>query len=93
MKEMKKNGPIVVALNAPSDLFYYSGGIYTYKDTEKANLTLTASRWEKTNHAVLAVGWGENEDGKKYWIIKIVGVPLGVRTVTSNWPRGTMSCF
>ena len=71
MKEMKKNGPIVVALNAPSDLFYYSGGIYTYKDTEKANFDINGmSRWEKTNHAVLAVGWGENDDGKKYWIIK-----------------------
>ena len=71
MKELKNNGPIVVALNAPSDLFYYSGGIYTFKDTDKANFDINGiSRWEKTNHAVLAVGWGEDDDGKKYWIIK-----------------------
>ena len=71
MKGLKNNGPIVVALNAPSDLFYYSGGIYTFKDTDKANFDINGiSRWEKTNHAVLAVGWGEDNDGKKYWIIK-----------------------
>ena len=27
------------------------------------------SRWEKTNHAVTAIGWGE-DNGEKYWIIK-----------------------
>ena len=71
MKELKENGPVVVALNAPSDLFYYSGGVYSFKDTNKANFDINGlSRWEKTNHAVLAVGWGENADGKKYWIIK-----------------------
>jgi cathepsin C len=71
MKELMDNGPIVVALNAPSDLFYYSGGVYSFKDTNKANFDINGlSRWEKTNHAVLAVGWGEEKDGKKYWIIK-----------------------
>ena len=28
MKELHDNGPIVIALNAPSDLFSYSGGVY-----------------------------------------------------------------
>lgn len=70
MKELHEHGPIVVALNAPSDLFYYSGGVYSSKDTDKADWDITkTSRWEKTNHAVLCVGWGE-ENGEKYWIIK-----------------------
>ena len=71
MKELKNNGPIVVALNAPSDLFYYSGGIYTFKDTDKANFDINGiSRWEKTNHAVAGVGYGVSPEGTKYWIIK-----------------------
>eukprot|EP00947_MAST-08B_sp_MAST-8B-sp1_P006351 g6351.t1 len=68
MHELHKNGPIVIALNAPPDLFYYSGGIYSFTDTDKANSNLNGvSRWEKTNHAVLCVGWGV-ENGVKYWM-------------------------
>ena len=45
--------------------------MYSFKDTNKANFDINGlSRWENTNHAVLAVGWGEEKDGKKYWIIK-----------------------
>lgn len=70
MHDIYHHGPIVVALNAPSDLFYYSGGIYDAKDDDRKDWDITkTSRWEKTNHAVTCVGWGETE-GKKYWIIK-----------------------
>jgi cathepsin C len=70
MKELHDNGPIVIALNAPSDLFSYSGGVYSSRDDDRDDWDITkTSRWEKTNHAVTAVGYGE-EDGEKYWVIK-----------------------
>lgn len=77
MKEMQ-NGPVIIALNAPADLFYYGDGIYSSplaKDTDQYNVN-GVSRWEKTNHAVVGVGYGAgpdiDDDGKpmKYWMIK-----------------------
>lgn len=70
MNEVFQKGPIMVAFDAPSSLFYYTGGIYTgdaapHEGPHLANL----NPWEKTNHAVVAVGWGE-EHGHKYWIVK-----------------------
>lgn len=74
MHEIYKHGPVVVALNAPSDLFYYTKGVYDRSLDAGDRVVHGDSRWEKTNHAVVAVGWGEvvDEDGKvqKYWIIK-----------------------
>ncbi len=72
MREIYSRGPIVVALMAPSDLFYYSGGVYAPSgvDTEGERDVRGHSRWEKTNHAVSCVGWGVDEKGVKYWIIK-----------------------
>ena len=40
---------------------YYVGGIYSNPNC--------SSSAETVNHAVLAVGWGE-EDGVEYWIVK-----------------------
>ena len=77
LKAIQKN-PIVVALEAPPDLFYYGDGIYSSalkKDAESYDLN-GVSRWEKTNHAVVAVGYGEgpetDDNGQpiKYWLIK-----------------------
>ncbi len=77
LKALQK-GPIVVALNAPPDLFYYGDGIYSAalkKDADDYDVN-GVSRWEKTNHAVTAVGYGEgpekddNGEPIKYWLIK-----------------------
>ncbi len=71
MEEIFKNGPIVIAINAPPDLFYYSGGVYQHGQVPKSDISISGvSRWEKTNHAVACVGWGVADDGMKYWIIK-----------------------
>jgi len=70
MKEIKANGPVVVAFQAPSTLFYYRGGIFTGPPPKHEGKTARGVRyWEQTNHAVVAIGWGE-EKGHKYWIIK-----------------------
>ncbi|RLC79520.1 MAG: hypothetical protein DRI61_07710, partial [Chloroflexi bacterium] len=54
---LENYGPMVVALDAPDDMFYYTGGIYEPLDG-----------WSGTpNHAVVLVGY--NDTGE-YWIIK-----------------------
>jgi len=70
MKDIHQHGPLMIAFEAPGNLFYYTGGIFTgskpdSEDEHVAGLNI----WEKTNHAVVAVGWGV-EKGQKYWIIK-----------------------
>lgn len=70
MKEIMRNGPVIVAFQAPSSLFYYTGGIFTGPPPKHEGVTEHGVRfWEQTNHAVVAMGWGE-ENGHKYWIIK-----------------------
>merc|ERR1711959_260713 len=36
----------------------------------KKGATRLHNHWEKTTHAVLVVGWGENTNQGKYWIVK-----------------------
>jgi len=70
MKEIMRGGPVIVAFQAPSSLFYYSGGIFTGPSPKREGKYEHRVRyWEQTNHAVVAMGWGE-ENGQKFWIIK-----------------------
>ena len=74
MTEIYNNGPIVVAINASSDLYYYNKGIFTSDEIRKeGEYDKKVKEWEYTNHAVVCVGWGEDIiDGEKvkYWILK-----------------------
>ncbi len=74
MREIYENGPIIVAINATPELYYYSKGIF-HSDAKKTEGTYekTVKPWEYTNHAIVCVGWGEetiNENVVKYWILK-----------------------
>ena len=51
-----------VAYECLDDFRFYKSGVYSSKDCKDGPDTV--------NHAVLAVGYGETEDGTKYWIIK-----------------------
>jgi cathepsin C len=69
MEEIYKNGPIVVSFEPAFDFMYYGGGVYHSVDANKWILNNEKlPDWEKVDHSVLCVGWGENEEGK-YWII------------------------
>jgi len=66
IKELQ-NGPIVVAFEATGDFFHYKEGVYEGTPTD----VITANRWEPTNHAVVAVGYGTDAaSGLKYWKVK-----------------------
>jgi len=57
------NGPIVAAFEPGVGLMYYKGGIYKTRPVPEKK------EWQKVDHAVLIVGYGE-EKGKRYWIIQ-----------------------
>jgi len=59
-----KNGPLSVAFEVYDDFMAYKGGIYYH-----TGLTSRFNPFQLTNHAVLLVGYGE-ENNQKYWIVK-----------------------
>ncbi|XP_068425581.1 cathepsin K [Clinocottus analis] len=60
-KAVYKVGPISVGIDAALGTFqFYQKGIYYDRNCNK----------EDINHAVLAVGFGVNSKGMKYWIVK-----------------------
>jgi len=70
MLELKKHGPLVVSFEPSDDFMMYSGGIFqTMELSVPAPLLKSHSEWQKVDHAVLLVGWGE-EFGQKYWLVQ-----------------------
>lgn len=56
-------GPVSIGIDASQMTFqFYSQGIY-YEENCK-------NRGENINHAMLVVGFGEEPDGQKYWLVK-----------------------
>ncbi|XP_029922587.1 dipeptidyl peptidase 1 [Myripristis murdjan] len=66
MAELVENGPMAVSFEVYPDFIHYRGGIYFH-----TGLRDTVNPFELTNHAVLLVGYGQDEEtGQKYWIVK-----------------------
>jgi len=77
MTELSENGPIVVSFEPDYNFMMYKSGIYHSID-EKTWISkrLPKPEWEKVDHSVLLVGWGEDEKTNvKCWIIQNTWVP------------------
>ena len=59
MQEIYQRGPIACSVAVPQSLDDYTGGIYC-DDTGALH----------TTHEVSIVGWGETEDGQKFWNVR-----------------------
>ena len=54
--EILAHGPVASSMVIFEDLIKYSSGIYSWEEGDIIGA-----------HAILLVGWGETEDGIKYW--------------------------
>ncbi|KAJ9586859.1 hypothetical protein L9F63_019541, partial [Diploptera punctata] len=65
MLELVQRGPISISFEVYNDFFNYASGIYQHTEITSFN------PFQEVNHAVLLVGYGENETtGQKFWIVK-----------------------
>jgi len=78
-EEIYHGGPVVLSFEPAEDFMFYSEGIYRSVPAEasKGKGVLKPLRkhvdfdqeWERVDHAVVTIGWGE-ENGDKYWLIQ-----------------------
>jgi cathepsin C len=72
MEELRKNGPFVVSIEPDYSFMFYKSGIYhAIDETSWIRQGLSKPEWQKVDHSVLLVGWGEDfETKEKYWLIQ-----------------------
>jgi len=107
MRELHDHGPVVVGFNTEAGLWHYDEGVYE-ETSAMSFIQEGAGRkepwggpwkgsrlhnhWEKTTHAVLVVGWGENTKQGKYWIVKNSWGPNWGEKGYFRIKRGVDSC-
>ena len=73
IEDVYKNGPLVVSLEPDYSFMFYKSGIYQSPNNNWFVKNLARPEWEKVDHSVVLVGWGEEKvEGKlvKYWILQ-----------------------
>eukprot|EP00746_Dinoflagellata_sp_MGD_P004611 gnl/MRDRNA2_/MRDRNA2_108927_c0_seq1.p1 gnl/MRDRNA2_/MRDRNA2_108927_c0~~gnl/MRDRNA2_/MRDRNA2_108927_c0_seq1.p1 ORF type:complete len:686 (+),score=131.23 gnl/MRDRNA2_/MRDRNA2_108927_c0_seq1:293-2059(+) len=60
IKRELMNGPVVMSFEPKEDFMYYKGGVY------KSGQNQLHQEWEQVDHAVLLIGFGQDE-GANYW--------------------------
>jgi len=79
-------GPVNVGISVPPDMKPYKGGVYRPSDYDCQFNVLGL-------HALNIVGYGTNEDGEKYWIVKNSwGQSWGVEEGYVYFARGVNAC-
>jgi len=61
--ELVKNGPVVMSFEPKEDFMYYKNGVY------KSGPNKIHQEWEQVDHAVLLIGYGE-ENSQAYWTLQ-----------------------
>eukprot|EP00746_Dinoflagellata_sp_MGD_P161963 gnl/MRDRNA2_/MRDRNA2_89319_c0_seq1.p1 gnl/MRDRNA2_/MRDRNA2_89319_c0~~gnl/MRDRNA2_/MRDRNA2_89319_c0_seq1.p1 ORF type:complete len:529 (+),score=83.86 gnl/MRDRNA2_/MRDRNA2_89319_c0_seq1:102-1688(+) len=61
--ELIAGGPLVMSFEPKEDFMYYEKGVYESVPNK------IHQEWEQVDHAVLLVGFGE-DNGKKYWLLQ-----------------------
>jgi hypothetical protein len=69
MRELMKNGPIVVSFEPKPSFAFYKRGIYKPYEQTVEQTFKDQSQWVKVDHSVLLYGWGE-ENGIGFWHIR-----------------------
>ena len=73
MRELYKNGPIVVGINGGYELMMYEKGVFIETGEGERMMKQKGIRndFERVDHAVMVVGWATDPDSKaKHWIVK-----------------------
>jgi len=71
MKDVLKNGPVVVSFEPDYLFMHYKSGIYMSQTTTWLTKGDQKPQWTKVDHSVVLVGWGFDEENKtKYWILQ-----------------------
>lgn len=70
MRELVKNGPVVVSFEPDYHFMMYKKGIYKSVKGNWMSKNLPKPEWQKVDHSVTLVGWGFDEvHQKKYWLL------------------------
>jgi len=67
MIELMNNGPIAVSFEPSASFMYYDGGVYHDVRPSWVDKNEQQPEWTRVDHSVLLYGWGETQDGLKYW--------------------------